>query len=274
MKRKQLLLSIVLFGMLSLSACTGNPKRAVNESVTSGTTVESGGYDSPERAVAAYIDGLKADNLDQMLGTFVIEHYVENYDLQAYLEHMGIFQSLQAPWPAVNDITKDLNIEKRKTNVVNSIRYQYSALCDAASTLSSSEPQVLRSEAEKKEFLEQLTKQLSSVDFSTVELNGFITPEQLNDFYNSESNQKNLSMLAEIYGADQITGRVAVVNFNGKYYALCFDTIEYDGKWYNLELAGNLSAVLGIETAAAGTLFLNVDDMKLEELKKMIVPLE
>lgn len=50
--------------------------------------------------------------------------------------------------------------------------------------------------------------------------------------------------------------------------------LEYDGKWYSLELAGNLSAVLGIETAAAGTLFLNVDDMKLEELKKMIVPLE
>ena len=67
---------------------------------------------------------------------------------------------------------------------------------------------------------------------------------------------------------------MAVVNFNGKYYALCFHTIEYDGKWYSLELAGNLSAVLGIETAAAGTLFLNVDDMKLEELKKMIVPLE
>lgn len=43
---------------------------------------ESKGFDTPEQAAIAFLNGLKAKDWEQMLGTFSVESYGEHYDLQ------------------------------------------------------------------------------------------------------------------------------------------------------------------------------------------------
>lgn len=269
MRKKLIFLIVLLFGAAGLFACG---KISGNVMGKADATAESEGYESPEHAVAAYIEGLKENDLNQMVSTFAIEQYVDNFDLHSYLEWMQAYQLQQAQWPAANDITRDLNIEKRKSEIINYIRYQYLALNKISANFN--EPQILKTESEQKKFLEQLTGQLASMDFSSIKLNGFIPPESANELYGSEANGENLARTAAEYGANQIVSRMAVIEIGENQYALCFDTVEYDGKWYNLQLGGNLSLLLGIEIMSSGTIPLDIAPEYREEWESLIVPME
>lgn len=78
---------MVTMVLMSISACS---KSSVNN------TVESSGYASTAAAVAAYIEGLKENNLDKMISTFAVEHYVDNYDLQAFFRKNAVVCSYAA----------------------------------------------------------------------------------------------------------------------------------------------------------------------------------
>lgn len=69
---------------------------------------EAEGVGTPQEAAAAYLVGLKACDADQMLRSFSVESYGENYDLLAYAEYtqMYLFMGQDVKFPGVNTFAR------------------------------------------------------------------------------------------------------------------------------------------------------------------------
>ena len=106
-----LVIGIALTSILSYFLLMKNPKNTSEK-------LEGTGYDSPEKAVEAYVNYLKEGNLKGIISTFAVESYVDNYDMT---EHYKYYQSF-LPYGAGgeqmtsglyfdSDMSRDLNIE-------------------------------------------------------------------------------------------------------------------------------------------------------------------
>ena len=79
-----LVIGIALTSILSYCLLMKNPKNTSEK-------LEGTGYDSPEKAVEAYVNYLKEGNLKGIISTFAVESYVDNYDMT---EHYKYYQSV------------------------------------------------------------------------------------------------------------------------------------------------------------------------------------
>lgn len=259
---------------LSLSACSAGAGSAAgaktaNEEPFNSASVrtEAGGYDTPEKAVAAYLDGLKNTDITQMIETFAVESYVENYDFQAQLERLKAYTPMKdIKFPASTPLSRALNIENRRNSVSDSITRQYLTLCcpdlDQIQIIS------VEDAAAAADFTEALEQQVKSFKPESIKLLGFIPPEELSEHYSVETNQKNMSTLADIYGAEKLESRAAVFELSGKPYLMCLDAVCYQGRWHILQLNGNIGILFGISNQFEGTVPLSEADL---DWKGMIV---
>lgn len=258
--RQCLLAALLLIaGILGLTACSAEPQN-----------VETKGYDTPEKAAAAYLEGFKKKDLQQMEGAFAIESYVNHYDFDGNLERLGAYIYVQEiKLPDVNQLTRDLNIENRRASVANSILQQYVTL--ASLDFEIVEPQILKDERAVELFTEGFSKGLKSVETETIKLIGFIPPDKLSDIYSTDDNQKNLKTLADICGADKIESSAAVFELSGKPYLLCLDVVNYGGKWFVYRLNGNVGVLMGLSVSTSGIVPVT-DDLLDEEWESLVAP--
>lgn len=213
--------------------------------------VEGMGFNSPEDAAEAYLEGLRNTDLNCMISTFAVESYAENYNFEAAMNRMKVYvPSQEIKLPNSNEFITAMNIESRRSSVTNMILRQYLFLCD--SEFDQSQPQIMEDDLVISEFVAQLNKNLNTNKFQTLEVLGFIPPEALTDMYSSEQNQKNIARLAEIYGADELVCRVAVFELDGSRYMLCLDAVDYGGKWYISQFGGNIGALMSVASFTMG----------------------
>lgn len=80
---------------------------------------ESGGFDTPQEAAAAYLEGLKTCDTERMLGTFAVESYARNFDFQAYMEYMQsyVLSQQEVKIPIANDFIQDITGCKRREQI-------------------------------------------------------------------------------------------------------------------------------------------------------------
>lgn len=231
---------LALFTAAGLSSCAAKQQ-----------TVESKGYKTPEKAVEAYLEGFKKMDLQQMVGTFAIDNYVDNYDFEGRLDRIRAYTyNLEIKLPNATTLAQDLNVESRRSNISTSILRQYVNLANPGFNMA--ELQDLREEGQPAKFADQFAQKLEDVKTDTIVLKGFIPPEDLSEFYAMDKNQENMAKLAEIYGADEIQSRGAVFEIGGEMYLMCVDTANYGGQWYIQELGGNIGAMLGLDAMGGG----------------------
>lgn len=211
---------------------------------TTAFIVESEGFDSPQKAAEAYLESFKGNELNQMISTFPVESYVDHYDLQAYLEGVQAYAFMHQEFnlPVVNDFSRDLNIQSRKKQITRDIVKQYAALCA-----------------------------MNGEDLSSMKILGYISPDEVSDEYGSDGSLAKMARQKEVYGADRVESCVVVFELEGNRYCFCTDAVEYKGKWYNSQLGGQISALLGISSDFAGIMPIAVLDEP--EVEKLIVPI-
>jgi hypothetical protein len=233
--------------------------------------VESEGYDSPLKAAEAYLEGLKANKLNQMLRTFSVESYVDHYDLQAYLESVQayVFMQQEIKLPVVNEFSRDLNTQSRKKYIIEDILKQNAALY--AINGEGIDNSMVTGEDEENISL-TLTELPNQLDLSSMRILGYISPDRISQEYGSDGNLAKKVQQAKVYGADKVESSVIVFELKGNRYCFCSDAVEYNGKWYNRQLGGQISTLLGISADFAGIMPIDVLDEP--EPEKLIIPIE
>ena len=241
------------------------------------------GFDTPEEALIFYLEGLRDSDLEKMISAFALETLIENYNLEAQIERIGgaYGQFLEIRMPNSNDFITAMNLESRRGGVVSGIITQYFVLSEpfALSRPDFDKTLSYRIEDEREigDFVGQLGDYLESPDLQSLEIIGVIMPEELSERYLAEENQANKELLVEVYGADEIVGRVMVFQIGRVQYLLFADLINYDGEWHILHLHGFSGHLVGIRGMHAGLLTAEYAEEyfgDIDSIADLIIPME
>lgn len=222
-------------------------------------TIESEGFEGPEEALTAYLTGIKEMDFSKMLGSFAVESYVKNLDFQKNLEqNRGYTFSQVIKYPNSNSLLESINIESRRSSITQAITNQYLILgysdFEEESDFQPDTRYAIDDEHTSETFLKEFSNFLEKVEPDSLKLLGFMPPETLSEVYGMETNLKAMARKAEIYGAEKIESCVAAFEIHGDKWLLCADTVKYDGKWYIMDLQGNIGQLFGIPISFAGTI--------------------
>jgi len=241
MKRRSVkLCALVLAVLFLLTACGATDSAS--------PPVQISGFESPEAAVVTYLEGLRDSDFDRMVGAFSLETHVEHFDLEAFLEHLRIYQLHFAPLPEVNEFTRAMNIELRRSMIVGQIRGQHLALNHPERHEfvqgSTSFHNVMLEEDGVSDFIREFGEIFRAPAFHTLEIQGLLPLEwtaQEQDVL--ERYAEVMARTAATHGADQMVSRIVVFTISGDYYVLFLDLAAYAGRWY-IHALGGLSASL------------------------------
>ena len=249
-------------GLIVLAiATTAGSSTAVASGDTSTPPASPAGYEGPgtasaEDAVATYMDGLAAADLDAMVSSFAVETFVEHFDFRAYLERIQAYQLAAMPLllPPETPFTEALAVEQRHNNVVQQVVFQSLRLVDPE--LDMTQAISLTDETELDEFYSGLASAVAALD--TAEIGSFtfvplaeVDPAAAED-YESEQNQTNLDEQREVVGADEITDLVVRFTAGGREFFAFFSVVRYGDAWWIAQLGGNFAQLLGIPALEVG----------------------
>ena len=229
---------------------------------TPSSKVEGKGFDSPEEAVIAYAEALKAQDFDQLLSTYAVESLCDNFDTKKYIEWREAYTfsdyKLYPITPTDNLLIKKENVEKCKLTILNKFNYQMLTLANAASggrldAVVSDETIYFEDSSQDRSEMSDLLRDLQNLpDFSTMEIGEIVYGEVLTDNYLKSTNIEYMIKKADSYGAEGIKSMALTFSVDGMKCILCMDTIRYNGKWYNLVPLGNLVLLMDLNITSGG----------------------
>ena len=231
-----LILSAVL--CLSLGAC-GSSK------------VEGRGYKSPEDALLAYADALKAGDVSKILSTFAVETYVENYNLEEYLNLTHVYNIGTGVLENDTPFARDLNLSRRQSGIVSNLYYMYVYMSQGDGYLPAI--YITNDHADAEDFLDDFVIDDWMEILSEMEYDDDFT--YLDDVFEDELvdvAEDHLDDSCDLYGCDEIVSLGLEIELDGADYLLCMDVACYDGKWYNLSPVGSIGTWLGISALSGG----------------------
>ena len=226
-------------------------------------THEGPGWDTPEEAVLHYLEGFKEQNLYKMIGAYAVETYVELFDLQAQLERITVYSMNMVPrMPNAGSLLRQINIETRKNEIVQSILWQISSACLPDQDFSAIIPFTGKENEETAaEFLGRITAAIESVDFSQLKFICFIPPELIVEVYASERNQKTMQAQSAHLHCLEVRSMIAVFTVSGNVGLLTCDAVRYDAGWFMLRTPGNSGWLLNLSAMSGGVVVMPLDEV-------------
>ncbi len=219
-------------------------------------TIQGPGYATPEAAAKAYLIGLRDQNLDEMVSTFAVESYVDNYDFEVQLERINYYDPRTSALilPNVDEYARKLNISNHKNSIEEEIRSQFMSynVSDETNDWNTTE---LNDPDKIKDFVTKFEQDTKSYVFKDLVITGTIPPEDLTDDYMSELNQKNMLLDIKKYGVtsgNDVTDVAITFKADGKTWIFCPQLVRYDNRWYLLSTTGNLAIILGYSWRTGG----------------------
>jgi len=202
------------------------------------------GFDTPEDAVVAYLEGLRDLDFDRMIDAFAVEVIIEHYDLESSLNRIRLYDSTFAMLPNANEFATTLNIEMRRNRIITWIRTHYLALTHPELMMEDNLFRIHYRIAEDgaADFILSLTDALNAIEFQSLEVLGFLLPE-LSEIQMSQHQEEHIRQWTIEQGADQLVGRIVVFELDGHKYLLFADVVNYGDRWF-LNSVGGLFASL------------------------------
>ncbi len=225
-----------------------------NELVVSSDKLEGEGYESPEKAVEAYLNYLKNEDIKGAMSTFAVESYVDNYDIEEYYNYAQSFSAFivngaqtYAGFYSDSVISRDMNIEARRS-------YIYSGIHDQIMQImldKTDEDKIVENYYYKKTFAEENISTENVMNFLSIDpaledsivIGDFLSVEDFDvqpDFLKIALDSKEKCWSSDVEA-------VAVeVNISGKDYILFMLCVCYDEKWYIAEFSNVIAQNLGV----------------------------
>ena len=260
MKKLLVCLLALLLAIPALAEASGALRPRRDEAVEdapdvahAGLRFEGEGYESPEGAVAAYLEAMRNGDVAGMLSTFAIETYVENADAQASLWRVRAFMPSGNAMPLGGEYQLPTAAATRYAELANALYYQWLALSWPEGYGEFAVQAVMfQDEAEVEAFRAALAENDISPLLADLELVGFAAPAERSNTYLSRINLQNLGQQVAAYGCDAMSDVVARLSIGGEEWYQCMQCACYDGRWYNIALNGNIGNLLGVDLNAAG----------------------
>lgn len=233
---------------LILSENTDIPRLPELKDAVEQEQVESDGFDTPQEAAAAYLEGLKTGDTKRMLRTFCVESYARNFDMQAYMEYMQAYMFLHqdVKVPAINDFTKAMISCERREQLKEDMLAQGNTLYLWNCYFNDIEPD----QGGTSFGWAELSKEVA---LDSIEIVGFILPEELIETRLFEKGKEISGRRSRFYGADQIQDCMVVFTCGGGTYCLFMEEVQYNSRWYNSSFGNNTSMSLDVYADSMGT---------------------
>ncbi len=229
---------------------------AAPQTEVTSTKMEGDGFLTPRDALAAYIEGLQDNDIDEMISAFAVESVAVNYDLAKMVERTRAFMPSVGFVPNVNDLSTRINIENRRKTITDTIRSHYLALTESPLITGDNYglPIMLSDEFESAQALVDTVFIPSNADLlGSIRFEGeYYSPALLSDHYMNMYNLENLKRQAEQVGAQGMTSVAAKFYCNDRPYLIAMDAVQYGTKWYLYSGIGNLANLLNIDAYKQG----------------------
>ena len=236
------------------------------ETAASGTVGFSGklegpGFESPQDAVLAYLNGLDHGDTREMAATFALESYVEHADPEDYLRRIRTFGSnTYKALPLNSEYARGLMLNRRYGDISTMLMNQYIEL----SAPTNGKMIMLKDEKVFQDVLDHFED--SPVDRwkDHVEFVEWIEPVCLAPNFYTMRNLTNALAGISCAGAEDYAELAAYVRLNGVDAIQTMECVRYDGRWYNCECMGYLAILCALDTRFAGLMYLG--NMSAEDL--------
>ena len=214
--------------------------------------LEGPGYETPEEAVLAYLEGMNNGNATEMLSTFALESYVEHVDPLSYVTRLGSFQPYKVSGlPLNSNYAKTIMLNVRYGDLARQLFYQYTertAHLDGQSL-------ILTEASEIEELLDQFKNSPVDMWLGRVEFVEWVNPSALSDVFLTSVNLCNIAIQMACAGADDYTVLAAHIRLNGVDAIQTMGCIKYGDRWYNLDFNNNIAFLLRLDGFSAGLLY-------------------
>jgi hypothetical protein len=197
-------------------------------------------FSTPEAAITAYLDGVKQQDVSAVFAAGAIDDVAQDFDFKAYANRLQAMPLVTSPAPAEYPFYAEMNRVRRQNEILSQVRnLAYSLL--SAETIDGS---VIANPGSER--VQAFVTDVDPSRLSGIELVQIGAPSP--DLLTSTRFQENASKQAAIYGADELTERVALLSFEGKDYLLGFTLLRYGDSWKVTYQTSNLAG-----TSALGT---------------------
>jgi hypothetical protein len=177
---------------------------------------------TPEGAVAAYIDGVANQDLSAIIAATAVDNMSKKSD---FVNNVDRIRSLTpyTPAPTTSPFFKDINKSAFTAQITRQVQFLVYGLMTTNEVL---EGKVVTMD------------QAGATDFANVVRADRLTTLKLvkvsipsPKYFNSERTQKIWARMAQPYGADALTERIALVSFDGLQFAIGFSLLRYGDDW-------------------------------------------
>lgn len=216
----------------------------------SGSTIEGKGYDSPEEALTAYAQALQSGDMDDILATFAIETYVDNYDLKESIESNGAYFPSTYFLPNSNDEIYDFNISQREAMITRNIHLMYIGI-----SLDEEASMPVTLQGSPYSSAKEVVNDLSAEEwpFADMEFDGeFVYLDDVLDSDQVDRAEDYLDNRCDIYGCDEIVSLALEVEIDGEDYLLFMDVARFGDQWFNLNQFAVIATWMGVSTDCGG----------------------
>jgi hypothetical protein len=224
---------VTLAAGLLASVMVGAPGAAQGPSPSTST---------PEGAVRIYLDAFKERDLDALMSVSAANPVAEQVDFTAYVERLQAWLPFQAPAPATDPFLVDLNRVQQVAQLLGQTRMlTYGLLTDAQLDGSTVAPV---DAAWATSFMSQLD--LTRLD--GLEVDSVVEPDP--ELMAGERYREVMAKQAAVYGADEMTERVATVSLEGRDWLVGFTLMRFGDAWH---IASQNSVIAGLPATGAPT---------------------
>ena len=182
------------------------------------TKLEGSGFDSPEAAMQAYLDGLLNGDAEKAISSFAIETFTAHFDWKTYAERRSMYlpNSYSPDWFG----SEQVNLAVRFRDAAGALYTQY-RLIALADTPYDMQDGIDAVHFDSTNDLENFTREFADDDIrSNMHVEEIMCAEEYPDAdfqerYASEANTKNREGLRKECGADELCTVFASVSFDG-----------------------------------------------------------
>lgn len=236
---------LVICTLLALCGCSKS------ESAKSSDTIEGRGFKSAEKAILAYAEALQSGDVKEILSTFAIETYVDNMDMEAYLEQTGAYM-LSDGLVSEDDYSREIRLIKRQSDIAWKLGYLYINHTEAGFPENGQLVSIRKEYETADKFIDAMIVEDWAEILEEMEIGDVLTAEDIIPDKLTEDYFKHLERQADIYGYDEIIPLAIEITLDGVDYYLCADAACYDGTWYIQNISGMIGTMLGANTMSCG----------------------
>lgn len=210
---------------------------------------ESGGFDSPENAVRAYLNGYKSINIEEMLSAFAIETFVQHFNSDAQVINDMQFSSVLSSTLTYPNKCKVLirdNIYQRLFYIEKGIADQVLGYANPDLSSVTIDDYEYLGEEEFVKAVHNLFPEDSAFDaLSDLTIVKFLEPNEISVSNSGDTTLEEYTNIAyNTYGVDKLQNVAVSCDIAGQGYYLLFTAYQYGDKWFLGDIGGTLTVSL------------------------------